>query len=398
LNPEKQGPLLLSVGQRSTSIKEVLSFSAATTPNISEVNPTAVYSGLTKLFGTAAAAPAMGVPVPVSEGDYRVAQGQSVLDLVRNDLKRLSGKNMSKADQVRVDAWATLLRSTETGMMEMMGGPMTPTQITSASCTADLATKLGVTAESVMAAGTGATGTRSGAFVFAQKTDDSMRKSFTLGGDMMLNLIALSALCDYNRVMGMIYPGYVIFDWDNIKHEYDHHGISHRSGDLGTDNKCVPNVMKMIQEIDNWYAGKYAKLVGILDSIPEGDKKLLDNTCTMYMNELSDGDAHNLNNLPIVIAGSIGGKLKQGQAVSVDSKNIGQGGSESGCTETMSTSGFTGSSGGNVPINKLYCTLMNAFGMTDNGQPWTKWGQFDNNSKSGEAFTNPGESTQLKAT
>jgi hypothetical protein len=40
---------------------------------------------------------------------------------------------------------------------------------------------------------------------------------------------------------------------------------------------------------------------------------------------------------------------------------------------------------------------MNAFGMTDKGAPWTKWGQFDNNSKSGEAFTNPGESTQLKA-
>ena len=34
----------------------------------------------------------------------------------------------------------------------------------------------------------------------------------------------------------------------------------------------------MLAQIDKWYAGKFAKLVGLLDSIPEGDGKLLDNT------------------------------------------------------------------------------------------------------------------------
>ena len=45
------------------------------------------------------------------------------------------------------------------------------------------------------------------------------------------------------------------------------------------------------------------------------------------------------------------------------------------------TIGNTGSSGGNIPINKLYVTLMNALGCTATGMPGggkvTTFGQFD---------------------
>jgi hypothetical protein len=391
-------PLLLSVGQRSTSIKEVVSFSEANTPYVSEVNPAFVYAQLTKVFGTAVSGG--GMPAPVTEADYKVARGQSVIDLISNDLNRYKALNMGRSDQVRIEAWLEMLRKAETDMM--MGGNGMSTggggMLAGASCNADFAGTLGVTDEAIMAAGTGVSGERSGAFVFQQQTTDEMRQSFTVGGDMMLNLIALSAVCDTNRVMGMIYPGYVIFDWDDIHHQYDHHGISHRDGTLDVDNQCVDGVMAMIAEIDNWYAGKYAKLVKLLDSIPEGDKTILDNSATMWLPELSDGDAHNINNLPIVIAGSAGGKLKQGMAVNVEGRNIGQGGSENGCTASMNTSGFTGSMGGNVPINKLYCALMNAYGVkADDGGEWTQFGQFDNNNKNGEAFTNPGQSDELFA-
>jgi hypothetical protein len=194
----------------------------------------------------------------------------------------------------------------------------------------------------------------------------------------------------------MVYPGYVIFDWDGITHQYDHQGISHRDGTLDVDNDCVQGVMDMIAEIDNWYAGKYAKLVNLLNSIPEGEGSVLDNSAVMWLNELSDGDAHNVNNLPIVIAGSAGGKLKQGMAVNVEGRDIGQGGSESGCTDTENTSGFTGSQGGNVPINKLFCTFFNINGVASpEGGEWTEFGQFDNNNKNGENFTNPGQLDDL---
>lgn len=395
MNPDGASPLLLSVGQRSTSIKEVVSFSAPATPYVSEVNPALVYAQLTGVFGSAMAGG--GVPAPVTEADYRVLQGQSVIDLVADDLATYKARNMSTTDHQKVDAWLELLRSTETDMMAM-GNPVGGVAAATASCNADFAASLGVTDADVAAAGTGVSGERSGAFVFAQQTNDAMRQSFTLGGDMMLNLIALSAICDMNRVMGMVYPGYVIFDWDGISHQYDHHGISHRDGTLDVDNECVDGVMNMIAEIDNWYAGKYTKLVKTLKSIPEGDSSVLDNSAVVWLPELSDGDAHNLNNLPILVAGSAGGKLKQGQAVNVEGRDIGQGGSENGCNDQMNTSGFTGSQGGNVPINKFYCTLMNAFGMrTADGGEWTHWGQFDNDNKNGEDFTNPGDIAELKA-
>jgi hypothetical protein len=395
MNHDASPPMLLSVGQSSTSIKEVVSFSAANQAYVSEVNPTAVYSKLTNIFGTAVPGGTPGTPAPGSPADYKVLAGQSSLDLVRDDLTRLAGKNMSAADKARIQAWADLLRDTETGMADM-GSQMDA--IVNASCTADFAAGLGVDDASVAAAGTGASGSKSGSFNFniPSANDESMKLSFTKGGDMMLNLITLSAICDYNRVMGMVYPGYVIFNWDNISHQYDHHGISHRDGTLDVDNQCVPGVMKMIEEIDNWYIGKYAKLCGMLKSIPEGDANILHNSATMFLNELSDGDAHNLNDLPVIIAGSAGGKLKNGVAVNVEGRNIGAGASETGCTDAQNTSGRTSTNGGNVPINKLYCTLMNAFGMTDGGSPWEKWGAGDTDKLDG-TFQSPGEVAELKA-
>ncbi len=230
--------------------------------------------------------------------------------------------------------------------------------------------------------------------------DKNLATSFTLGGDMFLNLIALTMICDMNRMIMMLYPGYVTFNWDGIMHTHEHHGLSHRTGDFGVGGACkVDGVLDMIWQIDKWYAGKYAKLVGLLDSIKEGTGKLLDNTATMWLPELSDGAAHNLNNLPIVIAGGAGGYLKTGQVINVETSGTPQAGnSESSCTSSGGNIGNTGSTGGNMPINKLYVTLMNAVGCTANGMAGggkvTTFGQFDGTGSSG-GITNPGEVTKL---
>jgi hypothetical protein len=391
MNADGAKPLLLSVGQRSDSIREVISFSAPSEPHVAEVNPALVYAQLTGILVD----PGQG---PTSEADYRVRQGLSVLDLVRGELDSFKRLDMSARDQQRVEAWAQLIRETEMGLTGMGGG------MSGMSCTAAYAEMMGVTAATVEAAGKGVGGDRHlveteiGLDDLVQDKTDALKQSFTVGGDMMLKLIALSAICDMNRVMGMLYPGYVIFDWDGISHTEDHHGLSHRGGGLSFDNNCITGVMGMIQQIDEWYAGKYAKLVNLLDDIPEGDRTVLDNSATIWLPELSDGNDHNLNNLPILIAGSAGGKLRQGVAVNVEGSPIGAGNSESGCNAQMNTSGFTGSTAGNVPINKLYCTLMNAYGMVSpEGGEWTRFGQFDNDEPNGEAFTNPGEISALKA-
>jgi hypothetical protein len=81
---------------------------------------------------------------------------------------------------------------------------------------------------------------------------------------------------------------------------------------------------------------------------------------------MSDGNAHNLNNLPIVQAGSAGGYFKTGWAVNVDdgADNLTNGNSEAICfdPELVMTSG-TDPSKANAPINKYFCNLMNALGV-----------------------------------
>jgi hypothetical protein len=371
INPNGAAPLVLSVGAASTNIKEVVSFSAPNTAFPAVVNPKTVYTQLTGVFGSGGTA---GAPAPMTEADYRVKRGQSVIDLVRADLQRYQSLKMSKSDQGRISDWLDLLRGTE------------QTVVTPAACNAEVAGTKGVTAETIQAASGG------GGF------GGGLATSFTAGGDMMLNLIALSMICDTNRSIIMVYPGYVKFNWDGITHDADHHGLSHRNGSFEVGGTCKSGVLDMIAQIDAWYASKYVKLVTLLDSIAEGDKKLLDNTATMWLPELSDGNAHNTNNLPIVIAGSAGGYLKQGAVVNLEGKTIGAGNSEADCAGTDTSVGFgTGSNAGNVPINKLYVTLMNAVGCkSEAGGPVEKFGQFDSRNKDA-GITNPGEFAKLRA-
>ncbi|WP_437980187.1 DUF1552 domain-containing protein [Sorangium sp. So ce117] len=363
INPGKASPLVLSVGPSSSSIKEVLSFSAPNTAFPAVVNPKTVYQQLTGLFGGG----------QETEADYRVKRGQSAIDLVKDDLQSYQRLTMSKSDQRRISDWLDLLRSTEQNVA--------PT-----ACNEATAATVGVTAAKIDAASSG------GGFGAGLAT------SFTAGGDMMMNLMALSMICDMNRSMILVYPGYVTFDWDNISHDADHHGLSHRNGSFAVGGTCKNGVLDMIAQIDAWYAAKYVRFVTLLDSIAEGDRTLLDNTATMWLPELADGNAHNTNNLPIVIAGSAGGYLKQGQVVNVDGGKLGTGNSEADCTGGDTSVGFgTGSNTGNVPINKLYVTLMNAVGCTAaGGGPVTEFGKLD--SRDAQAgITKPGELTALKA-
>src|SRR5690606_8447010 len=211
--------------------------------------------------------------------------------------------------------------------------------------------------------------------------------------------MALNMICDANRVMILAYPGYVRFDWDGLTHDADHHGLSHRNGSAAVGGDCHPGVIDMIAEIDDWYASKYARMVNLFDSITEGEGSLLDNCAAVWIPELSDGNAHNLNNLPIVQAGSCGGYFKTGQSIAVTDNTGGLGNSEGDCTDGDTSVGFgTGSNGGNAPINKYYVALMNAVGCTDGaGGKVTEFGVMDGTSAE-PGINDPGEFESLVAT
>ena len=114
----------------------------------------------------------------------------------------------------------------------------------------------------------------------------------------------------------------------------------------------------------------------MLDSIKMGTdgSTLLDSTAAVWFNEMSDGNAHNLNNLPIIQAGGSNGYFKTGWTVNVDTANTGSdklstGRSESQCASGTGTVNGTNQGTGteatiaNGPINKYYVSIMNAMGV-----------------------------------
>jgi hypothetical protein len=375
INPDKASPMVLSVaGGSGGSIKDILSFSGPYEAYPAQTNPQTIYNQLTGVLGTGGG--------EMTEADYRVLRGESVIDLVRPQLESFQRLNMSGNDQQKIKDWLDLLRTAERPI--------------SANASCDTATAQSLEIEYfINAAGEGGDG---GSSVFG--SGNVSEAAYKSGASAMFRLMALSMMCDTNRSLIFTYPGYAIYEF--LGHTHDHHGLSHRNGSFAVGGTCVNGVLDMIYQIDQFMAEKYVELVTLLDNITEGEGTLLDNTCTMWLPELADGNSHNTNNLPIVIAGSLGGYLKQGQAINVDTGgDIDTGNSEATCSngdDNNSNTFATSSRQGNAPINKLLLTIMNGCGCTAaDGGPMTEWGQFDSTNLNA-GITDPGEFMELKAT
>ena len=66
------------------------------------------------------------------------------------------------------------------------------------------------------------------------------------------------------------------------------------------------------QEITRWHVDQFAYLLGRLKAIREGEGTLLDNSMLLLGSSISDGNRHDPNNLPIVLAGKAGGAFETG--------------------------------------------------------------------------------------
>ena len=83
-----------------------------------------------------------------------------------------------------------------------------------------------------------------------------------------------------------------------------HHDLSHHGGDAEKHEK--------IREINRFHVTQFAYLLEKLKSIAEGERTLLDNSMIVYGSGIGDGNAHNHDNLPILLAGSGGGTIAAG--------------------------------------------------------------------------------------
>jgi hypothetical protein len=212
----------------------------------------------------------------------------------------------------------------------------------------------------------------------------SMVTSDLDGADMYSVMAVLAAACNYNPVIFLKYPPNYVYTGLGINN--DSHNLSHRLDSANMTGTCYPNSLTLLQKIDGYYATKFAKLVGMLDGIKNSDgSSLLDGSATVWFNEMSDGNAHNLNNLPIIQAGDCGGYFKVGWTVNVDTANtasatLSQGNSESQCANgTGQVNGLNQGTGtdpkvANAPINKYFYNLMNALGVKADASGFPKKG------------------------
>ena len=124
---------------------------------------------------------------------------------------------------------------------------------------------------------------------------------------LMLDIMTLAFWSDASRVTTFMFGNSVSnrnFSFlEGVKG--NHHSISHHMD--------KPEALEEYTKITTWHIAQYAYFLENLKKIKEGDKTLLDNSMIMFTSDLRDGNRHSPRNLPIVLAGSGGGKLKLGQ-------------------------------------------------------------------------------------
>jgi hypothetical protein len=333
LSPGGEPLYMHLAGQTSEGAQGSISFSGPT----SIFNPLNAAKAFAKLTGI----------LPGSNADtWALAKGKRITDLVRDDLSSLARRDMSKADKLKLEAWMQLTND--------VGKAIVP------QCTQALADRLGAS-NPLSNANEGDVVTR--------KVNDKMDNA-----DVYLAIAALTAACNANPIIVAKFPGNFTFSGLGITADSDNQ--SHRLDSAAMTGRCVANVIDNLLTIQGYYAQKFANLVSMLDSIPEGDgKTVLDNSIAVWLSDCSDGCAHNSNNMPIIQAGSGGGYFKTGKVIDLDpgsgaTAEIMLGRSLSQCTPgtDMMVDGVNKGTGtdpkyGNAPVNKYFCNIMNAMGL-----------------------------------
>jgi hypothetical protein len=86
-----------------------------------------------------------------------------------------------------------------------------------------------------------------------------------------------------------------------------HHEISHHGKD--------PVKLEGIAKINVHHVELFSYLVQKMKSLSDGKGSLLDHSMMMYGSAIGDGDRHNHDDLPVLLAGNGGGTIKTGRTL-----------------------------------------------------------------------------------
>ena len=128
---------------------------------------------------------------------------------------------------------------------------------------------------------------------------------------LQFDLMALAFQTDTTRIATFI----LAHDGSNRQYPFigvrdGHHDLSHHQGDEEKKAK--------IAKINRFHMTQFAYFIEKLKSIREGEGSLLDNSMIVYGSGLGDGNRHNHDNLPVLLAGRGGGTINSGRHIQYD--------------------------------------------------------------------------------
>jgi hypothetical protein len=231
-----------------------MSWKSATQPLPKEVNPKLVFE---RLFGG-----------PDKDRAKREATRKSVLDFVREDTKDLTNK-LGGNDRRKLDEYFASIRDIELRIARAATLP--PVKVPEGA-----AKPTGVPA----------------------KYDEHLR--------LMADLMVLAFQADITRVITFVLAN----EGSNKPYPFigvseGHHDLSHH----GNDNKKKAK----IAQINTFHVQQLAYFLERLKATKEGSGNLLDHCMVVYGSGNSDGNAHNHDDLPILLAGKGCGTIKPGR-------------------------------------------------------------------------------------
>ena len=209
---------------------------------------------------------------------------QSILDLVMDDAKSLKN-NLGRSDQDKVSEYLESIRSVEKRISNNANK-----EKFAANITPDIRRELVRVNQNI------------DEYVEMYSGVDITEKT-----RLMMDIMALAFWSDASRVTTFMFGNSVSdrnFSFlEGVKG--NHHSISHHMEKTEALEEYI--------RITAWHVEQYAYFLEKLRGIKEGDKTLLDNSMILFTSDLRDGNRHSPRNLPIVLAGKGGGKIKTGQ-------------------------------------------------------------------------------------
>lgn len=237
-----------------------MSWRSEATPMAKEIDPRAVFE---RLFGSG------NNNERAESRAKRDLYHKSILDLVHEDARALKSK-LGATDQRKLDEYLTAVRELEQRLERVEAAALQMPDAT--------------------------------------KPSGIPKDSFRAHSEMMFDMLALAFQTDSTRIATMMLAN----DGSNRSYKEiavneGHHEISHHGR-----NK---EKLEKIGKINRLHVEQFAYFLKKLRSIKEGDGTLLDHCLIAYGSGISDGDRHNHDDLPIVLAGHGNGTVKPGRHV-----------------------------------------------------------------------------------